>query len=479
MVFSSLSFLLLFFPTVILLTLFSHRTVVQNWILLVASLLFYAWGELRWILAMLTVAGINYFCALPLKKDGLTRGLRRLLLGTAVAGSLSFLFYCKYAAFFLNTVGALLGRGDLMSPMPLPIGISFYTFQALTYTADVYRGKAPVQRDPAKLLLYIACFPQLIAGPIVQYGDIAAQLDHREITMDSFLNGFRRFAVGLAKKVLLANLCGSALLEVGTAAQGGLTVLGAWMGAILYSLQIYFDFSAYSDMAIGMGAIIGFTYKENFDYPYMAASITDFWRRWHISLGAFFRDYVYIPLGGSRKGRARTVLNLLIVWALTGLWHGASWNFILWGLFYGVLLILEKALWGKDLERLPKLVGRIFTLFAVMVGWILFYYEDVSLAGAHILALFGRGWSGSALTALVWTDEKHLLLLGKYGIPLLLMFLFCTPALGDLFRRWEKRSEARPWAYSLTFGIVPLGLLLLSLLFLIGQSYNPFIYFRF
>ena len=472
MVFSGLTFLLLFFPTVILLTLFSRRLSYQNGVLLAASLLFYAWGEPKWILAMLAVAAVNYLCALPLGREGLSPALRRLLLWLAVLGSLSFLIYFKYAAFLLNSLGTLLGKGQLMEPLPLPIGISFYTFQALTYTVDVYRGKAPVQRNPAKLLLYIACFPQLIAGPIVQYADIAAQLDRRSVTTERYIRGFRRFAVGLAKKVLLANLCGAALLEVGTADQETLTVLGAWMGAVLYSFQIYFDFSAYSDMAIGIGAMLGFRYKENFDYPYLSCSITEFWRRWHISLGAFFRDYVYIPLGGNRKGPARLMLNLLIVWGLTGFWHGASWNFLLWGLLYGLLLIFEKMVLGERLERIPRLIRRPVTLFLVMLGWVLFYYEDLALGFTHILALFGRSWTG----AVPLVDEKRLLLLGKYGLPLLIMALCSTPLAKRIGERWRK---AGPRSFLLGATIGSVGLLLLSLLFLIGQSYNPFIYFRF
>ena len=294
--------------------------------------------------------------------------------------------------------------------------------------------------------------------------------------MNGYIRGFHRFAVGLAKKVLLANLCGAALLEVGTAAQGDLTVLGAWMGAVLYSFQIYFDFSAYSDMAIGIGAMLGFKYKENFDHPYLSCSITEFWRRWHISLGAFFRDYVYIPLGGNRRGTARTILNLLIVWGLTGLWHGASWNFLLWGAFYGLLLIFEKMVLRDRLDRIPRLIRLPMTLFLVMLGWILFYYEDLHLALVHLTAIFGAGWNGGTLSAIPLADEKGLLLLSKYALPLLLMAVCSTPLYATLSDRWKK---AMPRTQMLAAGIVSMGLILISLIFLIGQSYNPFIYFRF
>ena len=478
MVFSGFTFLVLFFPVTVLLVLLSRNIRWQNAVLLVMSLVFYAWGEPKWILAMLAVTAVNYLCALPLQRETLPRAVRRLLLTLGVLGGLAFLIYFKYAAFFVNTVGGLFGRPNLLAPVALPIGISFYTFQALTYTVDVYRKKAPVQKNPLKLLLYVSCFPQLIAGPIVQYADIAPQIDNRKITADGYIRGFRRFCIGLAKKILLANLCGSVIAELGMADTGTLTVLGAWFGAILYSLQIYFDFSAYSDMAIGIGRMLGFTYKENFNYPYMADSVTDFWRRWHISLGAFFRDYVYIPLGGNRVGKLRFVLNLLIVWGLTGLWHGASWNFILWGLLYGVLLIFEKLILGKRLSRIPSVIRRIFTLLFVMLGWIIFYYEDVRLGLTHIGALFGIARVDGAWQAAPLFDDKWLLLL-KYALPLLFMFVACTPLAKRIAETWENRHRIRRCGFDLAATIVSVALLALSLLFLIGQSYNPFIYFRF
>ena len=478
MVFSGFTFLLLFFPVTVLLVLLSRNIRWQNAVLLVMSLVFYAWGEPKWILAMLAVTAVNYLCALPLQNETLSSGVKRLLLSIGVLGGLAFLIYFKYAAFFVNTVGGLFGRPNLLAPVALPIGISFYTFQALTYTVDVYRKKAPVQKNPLKLLLYVSCFPQLIAGPIVQYADIAPQIDNRKITADGYIRGFRRFCIGLAKKILLANLCGSVIAELGMADTGTLTVLGAWFGAILYSLQIYFDFSAYSDMAIGIGRMLGFTYKENFNYPYMADSVTDFWRRWHISLGAFFRDYVYIPLGGNRVGKLRFVLNLLIVWGLTGLWHGASWNFIVWGLLYGVLLIFEKLILGKRLSRIPSVIRRIFTLLFVMLGWIIFYYEDVRLGLTHIGALFGIARVDGAWQAAPLFDDKWLLLL-KYALPLLFMFVACTPLAKRIAETWENRHRIRRCGFDLAATIVSVALLALSLLFLIGQSYNPFIYFRF
>ena len=478
MVFSGLTFLLLFFPVTTLLVLISRNIRWQNAVLLIASLVFYAWGEPKWILAMLAVTAINYLCGLPMQRASLPSSVKKLLLVVGILGGLGFLIYFKYAAFFVNTVGGWFGKPDLLKKAALPIGISFYTFQALTYTVDVYRGKAPVQKNPFKLLLYVSCFPQLIAGPIVQYADIAPQIDNRKITADGYICGFRRFCVGLAKKVLLANLCGSVITELGMADTGSMTVLGAWLGALLYSLQIYFDFSAYSDMAIGIGRMLGFTYKENFRYPYMADSISDFWRRWHISLGAFFRDYVYIPLGGNRVSRLRFMLNLLIVWGLTGLWHGASWNFILWGLLYGVLMVFEKLVLGKRISRIPYVLRRIFTLFTVMLGWIIFYYEDVRLGFRHIGALFGITRAEGVWQAVPLFDDKWLLL-GKYALPLLFMLAACTPLAKSIAGLWETRHRKKRCGFDLAASVVSVAMLALSLLFLIGQSYNPFIYFRF
>ena len=462
-----------------LLMLLSRNIKYQNGVLLAASLVFYAWGEPKWILAMIAVTVVNYLCALPMQNKELHLGLKKLFLVFGVTAGIGLLFWFKYCSFFVNTIGVLFGKTQLMEKLPLPIGISFYTFQALTYTVDVYRGKANVQKNPLKLLLYVSCFPQLIAGPIVQYADIESQLDSRIITQTSYIYGFRRFTIGLAKKVLLANFCGLALSAFGTADTTSLTVIGAWISAILYGLQIYFDFSAYSDMAIGIGRMFGFVYKENFNYPYMSASVTEFWRRWHISLGSFFRDYVYIPLGGNRKGTFRLVLNLMIVWGLTGLWHGASWNFLIWGLFYGVLLIIEKLVIGERIESVPGIIKHIVTLFFVLIGWIIFYYEDISLSWAHILALFGMGIQEGAIHTVPLIDEKHLLLLGKYGPMILVMVILCTSLIKLISDRWKAANCKKKCGFEVAASFVSILLLVLSLITLIGQSYNPFIYFRF
>ena len=467
MVFSSLTFLFCFLPALYLLLFLSPSPRWRNGVLITASLVFYGWGEPVWVLAMLFSTVVNYVCALLLDSTE-NRGLRKLYLTLGVVASVCFLFYFKYAAFLLRSVSAVFRLSWEVADRRLPIGISFYTFQILTYIADVYRGKAPVLRNPFRLLLYISCFPQLIAGPIVQYADVADQLAVRRITPDAFAEGMERFAVGLAKKVLLANICGAALEELPLAGTGAaMSVAGAWLIPFLYGLQIYFDFSAYSDMAIGLGKTLGFTYKENFDHPYASRSVSEFWRRWHISLGSFFRDYVYIPLGGNRRGTLRTIFNILFVWSLTGLWHGASWNFVTWGAYFGVLLVLERFVLGRALDRLPRGPRWLLCLVAVMLSWISFYYTDFAAIPVHLAALVGVGTVG-------WMDPATLAMLRRYTVYPLLAFVLSLPLVPALKKRFAGRR--------LTSAVRLLLIVLLfigSVLFLIGQSYNPFIYFRF
>ena len=399
-------------------------------------------------------------------------GLRKTALVVGAAASLAVLFYFKYAAFLVNSVTSLFGVSFSIPVLELPIGISFYTFQVLTYTVDVYRDKSPVQRDPFKLMLYVSCFPQLIAGPIVQYSDVAVMLDERESTLEGFTEGMKRFAVGLSKKVLLANVCGLIIEELPSAAgASGMSVLGAWYISVLYSLQLYFDFSGYSDMAIGMGRIFGFTYKENFNYPYISKSASEFWHRWHISLGSFFRDYVYIPLGGNRRGRARTALNLAIVWALTGLWHGASRNFVIWGLYYGVLIILEKLVLADFREKLPGAAQHIAALFLIVVGWTVFYYTDMGCLGKHLGAMFGIGAAGLS-------DPVTMAVIRKYTVLPLIAAIASLPILPQL-KAWLGKHEKLEGAADIVSLVCLTALMLLSMIFIVGQSYNPFIYFRF
>lgn len=469
MVFSSMTFLLLFLPVTLLLYSLKSSIKWKNGVLLAASLFFYAWGEPVYILMMLLSVGVNYICAIGIDKSGSSKMVRRFWLIIGVVASMIFLLWFKYAAFLVNSAADLFSPSYHMAEKKLPIGISFYTFQVLTYTVDVYRRKAGVQKNPARLLLYVSCFPQLIAGPIVQYSDVEGMLASRPFTPERFSEGARRFAVGLAKKVLLANLCGVAISYIDPAnAEITLSVAGAWYAALMYTMQIYFDFSAYSDMAIGLGRMLGFDYKENFNYPYISGSITDFWRRWHISLGSFFRDYVYIPLGGSRCSVRRTIINMMIVWSLTGMWHGASWNFILWGMYYGVLLIVERFVIGRERMNQIAYAVRLPVIFIItMIGWVLFYHTNLSLAFRQIMAMFGIGASQliDPLTAAV---------VRKYSLLPLIAAVACLPIIPSLKKRLGSGTAVQTVSY-----IAATGLIVLAFIFLVGQTYNPFIYFRF
>ena len=476
MVFSSMTFLLLFLPIVLLLYFSAGSLRRKNAVLLLASLLFYAWGEPVCVLAMLFTTAVNYFCAAAIVRTEDPRR-RKTALTLGVGVSLGLLFYFKYFSFALQNLAALFSLELAVPQIRLPIGISFYTFQVLTYTVDVYRGKVSAQKDFPRLLLYVSCFPQLIAGPIVQYADVAAQLEERKTSVTDFSEGIERFVVGLAKKVLLANICGAAVEAL---PGGGASSLGgAWYHAFLYTLQIYFDFSAYSDMAIGLGRVLGFRYKENFDYPYVSLSATEFWRRWHISLGSFFRDYVYIPLGGNRRGAARTALNLLIVWALTGLWHGAAWNFVLWGLYFGVLLILERFALKKLIEKTPKAIRWALTFVIAVVGWAIFYETDLHALAGTLRALLGYARDPAlGRTALPLLDETARKVIRQYSVFPLLAFVCSLPVVPAA----KKALLARPKGekiLSAARAVFTALLFALCLVFLVGQSYNPFIYFRF
>lgn len=462
----------LFLPICLLLYFILHGIKARNYLLLVMSLLFYAWGEPKWIILMIVTTLIDYGAGLLVDQY---RGqkLAKWALAGSVVITLSFLAVFKYLGFFNQNLNQIFGAELPTQIFNLPIGISFYTFQAITYVVDVYRGKAQVQRSYANLLLYVALFPQLIAGPIVRYTDIAAQLENREMTLPGFSKGITRFVTGLGKKVLLANIAG----QVATSLIGGdlskASVLGAWLGIFAYTFQIYFDFSGYSDMAIGLGHMFGFTYVENFNYPYISKSITEFWRRWHISLSTFFRDYVYIPLGGNRRHQLR---NMFIVWALTGLWHGASWNFVLWGLYYFVFLAIEKLFLGKFLEKLPAVVGHAYALFIIVVGWVFFYFDDVSRLGQMLKLMFG--FSGQA--GVLPTDT---VLLKNHLVFFLVAIIACIPvsklvkALLIRFSRKGPVQESLAGAAGIL--LYDVALLFFSTAALVGASYNPFLYFRF
>ena len=461
----------LFLPICLLLYFILHGIKARNYLLLVMSLLFYAWGEPKWIILMIVTTLIDYGAGLLVDQY---RGqkLAKWALAGSVVITLSFLAVFKYLGFFNQNLNQIFGAELPTQIFNLPIGISFYTFQAITYVVDVYRGKAQVQRSYANLLLYVALFPQLIAGPIVRYTDIAAQHHNREMTLPGFSKGITRFVTGLGKKVLLANIAG----QVATSLIGGdlskASVLGAWLGIFAYTFQIYFDFSGYSDMAIGLGHMFGFTYVENFNYPYISKSITEFWRRWHISLSTFFRDYVYIPLGGNRRHQLR---NMFIVWALTGLWHGASWNFVLWGLYYFVFLAIEKLFLGKFLEKLPAVVGHAYALFIIVVGWVFFYFDDVSRLGQMLKLMFG--FSGQA--GVLPTDT---VLLKNHLVFFLVAIIACIPVsklVKALLIRFSRKGPVQESLAGAAGILYDVALLFFSTAALVGASYNPFLYFRF
>ena len=469
MVFSSLLFLYAFLPVCLLLYFLVPGLKGKNIVLLCASLVFYAWGEPVYVFLMLAVAALNWGFGLLLEKRP-----EKLWLALCVALNLASLVVFKYAGFLVENCNALFGAAFRAPQISLPIGISFYTFQALSYSVDVYRKDVGVQRSYWKFLLYVSMFPQLIAGPIVRYVDVAAQIESRESDPENVFRGVTRFCVGLGKKVLLADHVGQVADQLLGGSFTGATTLGIWLGALMYMFQIYFDFSGYSDMAIGLGRIFGFRYMENFKLPYTSKSITEFWRRWHISLSSFFRDYVYIPLGGNRR---HVYLNLFIVWALTGLWHGASWNFVLWGLYFFVLLCIERLL-KKQLSKIPKPVRHVLTLLLILISWNVFYHTDLGRLRESFAIFFGFADSGftSETTNMLLRNNLPLIAICAVGCSAIPQFtgnvvgLLCA----------EKREDGighKVYA-GLTF-VFDLALLALATISLAGSSYNAFLYFRF
>ncbi len=485
MVFSSLIFLYAFFSLSLLAYSFCKTQKAQNVVLLLFSLVFYAWGEPKYLLLLMFMAFASWLCALGV--DAATGARRKFWVGAAAVIDIGLIGYFKYAGLICGIFGPV---PDFIRNIALPIGISFYTFQLLTYVIDVYRGDAPVQKSYWNVLLYAALFHQCIAGPIVRYKTIDHELFSGEPRQSRWDLGVSRFCGGLAKKVLLANPCGaladSLILADSVASDlsqlasnidqlSGISVLGAWAGIIAYGLHIYLDFSAYSDMAIGMGKMLGLNYLENFNYPYISRTVTEFWRRWHMSLGTFFRDYVYIPLGGSRCSLPRSVFNTFVVWALTGLWHGASWNFLLWGLWFFVLLMVERLFLKRILEKVPVL-SNLYLLLAVSLGWVIFRYTNTGLGWTLIRSLFGA--NGNPLTDFfVELDlQANMFLLAASAIA-------CTPLAKILRRKLEDFAHGRKVLGTLWdvvfYSLIPVVLLLLSTACLVGDSYNPFIYFQF
>ena len=463
MLFSSNPFLFWFLPCV-LLAYFLVPQWLRNAVLLLASLVFYAWGEPRFVVFMLMAIVQGYVFGLLIERYAENRRRSKLFLTASAVFSLGLLCFCKYADFFLDSFNSLTGLSIPLLKIALPIGISFYTFQILSYVIDVYRGDVKAQRSFVALAAYIAMFPQLIAGPIVRYSDIAAQLSDRSTTLSGAALGARRFVLGLAKKVLVANVLFALISAYKQSAQP--TVLFTWLYAAAISLQIYFDFSGYSDMAIGLGHIFGFRFAENFDHPFVSGSITEFWRRWHMSLGSWFRDYVYIPLGGNRVSPARRVFNIFAVWALTGLWHGAAWNFVLWGLYFAVLLIVEKRL-PKKLPGAISVLRRAAVLVLLVMSFVLFDATTIGEALSRIGALFGAG-------GLKAVSAESLYYLRSYALVLLIAAVGATPLPARLVRRWEGTRVLNALE-----PVVLLALLAVCTAYLVDGSFNPFLYFRF
>ena len=467
MLFSSIPFLYYFLPLVLAVYFLTPRA-GKNAVLFLSSLLFYAWGEPRFCIFMLLSIAQGYVFGRLIEKHAQNKKRSKLFLTASVALSLALLAYCKYADFFLSSVNAVTGLSFKLLHVTLPIGISFYTFQILSYVVDVYRGEVPAQKSFLKLGTYIAMFPQLIAGPIVRYADIAPQLDSRQTTLEDVSSGACRFVIGLSKKVLLANV----LYELITAFQQirDLSVLYFWLYAVSFALQLYFDFSGYSDMAIGLGRIFGFRFQENFNYPYISGSITEFWRRWHISLGSWFRDYVYIPLGGNRVSKAKWLRNILVVWMLTGLWHGASWNFVLWGLGFAVLLVAEKLVYGRLLQR-THVLKHVYTLLLVTLSFVLFNADSVSEAVSQLGAMFGAG-------GLPLVSTEGVYYLKSYAGTFLFAAIGATPLVSNAISRFGK-TRFGAQALTVLQPLVMLALLAACTAFLVDGSFNPFLYFRF
>lgn len=467
MVFSSMIFLCGFLPLVLLVYYFCPAK-LRNGFLFLASLFFYAWGEPVYIVIMIFstvfdfVNGrlIEYFRA-----NGKHPAAPRVVLIVSLVGNLGILCFFKYTDFFIQSMNSVTGWNIHLLQLALPIGISFYTFQTMSYTIDVYRGDVPAQHNIISFGMYVTLFPQLIAGPIVRYNEVQQEVDKRKISFEICAEGMQRFLIGLAKKVLLANQIGALWSQIQALQGTGMTVALAWLGAISYTFQIYFDFSGYSDMAIGLGKMLGFTFPENFQYPYESKSITEFWRRWHMTLGRWFREYIYIPLGGNRKGIKRQIVNLFIVWFLTGLWHGAGWNFILWGLYYFVFLLLEKTVLLRILEKIPSFFAHVYTMFIVISGWVIFSNESLVQVAGYIKAMFGIG--------VPFLNEFAVYEWSSYALLLVLLAAGAT----RLPKRAALKIKNRTGDWLLA--VYTFLLLFICISFLISGTYNPFLYFRF
>lgn len=468
MVFSSLTFLFVFLPIVLLIYYISPNP-LKNFVILLFSLIFYAWGEPKFIFLIILSILINYIGALQIVKNSSDTEKRKFIFITLLLIDISILFFFKYYGFIISSIGSLFGIDLVIRDIPLPLGISFYTFQQISYIIDVYTKKTKVQKNLINFAAYITMFPQLIAGPIVKYNDIESQLKNRNENLTQFSSGVHRFIIGLGKKVLLANSIGAIWSEIKVIPLNEISILTSWIGIIAFALQIYFDFSGYSDMAIGLAKMFGFEFLENFNYPYISKSVTEFWRRWHISVGTWFREYLYIPLGGNKKGNLIQIRNLFVVWFTTGLWHGASFNFIAWGIYFGVILFIEKIIFKNILNKLPSFLCHIYTLILVLIGWVIFDMNTLSSAMEYISIMFG-------LSNNLVVDKLSLFILSNNIFILLIGIICSTTLLPNVFKKLRcslKKSNI--------FIIISMYLIIfiLSISYLVGESFNPFLYFRF
>lgn len=468
MVFSSIIFIFTFLPITLIVYYLSPRS-LKNLVLLIASLVFYAWGEPAYIFLMLFTTIIDFFAGLLINKHKKNKKRARFILIVTIGINLFILGYFKYYGFLIMNINSIFNINIPINDIPLPIGISFYTFQTLSYIIDVYLEKVKVQKKLLSFSLYVTMFPQLVAGPIVKYSDIARELTNRKENLEMFGEGAERFIFGLGKKVLIANNVGLLWTSIQRSDLGNLSILTSWIGILAYTLQIYFDFSGYSDMAIGLGKMFGFNFCENFNYPYISKNITEFWRRWHISLGSWFREYVYIPLGGNRRGLKIQLRNIFIVWFLTGIWHGASWNFIIWGIYYGILLLIEKVILLKLLKKVPNFLSHIYTMVVVMVGWVFFANDNLKIGIDYIKIMFGIGNNSFVNGTSIYYISTSLIIL-------VLAILCSTPIMYRVFRKIKYNMGVKGIliANSLQFII-----LILSIAYIVTSTYNPFLYFRF
>ena len=460
MVFSSIPFIFFFFP-IFLLLYYIVPFKLKNYVLLFFSLIFYAWGEPIYVFLMIFSCLFNYICGLFIEKY---QNKKKLILIICVIINIGLLGFYKYIDFLIENINLLFNLDINKLSITLPIGISFFTFQTMSYVIDVYRKEVKVSHNFFTFTTYVSMFPQLIAGPIVRYETVEQELEKRTINFENYQNGLIRFLEGLFKKVLIANQTGYLWNLISTNITN--SVLTSWLGIIAYSLQIYFDFSGYSDMAIGMGKMLGFNYLENFNYPYISTSITDFWRRWHISLSSWFKDYVYIPLGGSRCSKLINIRNILIVWMLTGIWHGASFNFIIWGLYFGVILILEKYLFKKQLEKLPILFKHLYSILLIIIGWLIFAFEDMSLFSNYFKSLIGINNN--------IIDNNFMFYLTNYGFIIIIGIIFSTPIFKKIKNIMNKNNILKIIMY-----LINLLLFIITISFIVSDTYNPFLYFRF